>query len=92
MSSTNSGGGDAPWPWGSSVPLSGLPSVVKDLIGKKCRIVNKGDAVTMDYVAGRVTLFLDANSRIADITFEPERDSVNVSGQTSKSGHEVGNG
>lgn len=71
MSGTGgSGGGDVPWPWALS--LSVAPTTIKDLVGKKCRVVGKGDAVTQEYEPSRVTLFLDEEGRIVDVYFEPE--------------------
>lgn len=64
MSGTGGGGGgDVPWPWALSL---------SDLVGKKCRVVRKGDVVNQEYEQSRVTLFLDEEGRIVDVHFEPE--------------------
>ncbi|RSZ60208.1 hypothetical protein HF313_21190 [Massilia atriviolacea] len=57
------------WPWNlpQSVPLS-----LRDLIGRPVRTVRPGDVITLEYIAGRVTFFLDDAGLVADIGFEPE--------------------
>lgn len=66
------GRGDEPIvPWPSS--LASVPTTIKDLIGRKCRVVQYGDAVTQEYESGRITIFLNEDGRIADIFFEQDR-------------------
>jgi|LakWasMeta1_LOW4_FD_contig_21_3021362_length_293_multi_7_in_0_out_0_1 hypothetical protein len=58
-----------PWPWS----LVNAPVSVKDLVGRPCRVVRPGDAVTQELLPGRITIYLDDQSKISDICFEPER-------------------
>ena len=43
-----------PWKFPESVPLS-----LRDLIGRPVRTVRPGEVITLEYIAGRVTFFLD---------------------------------
>ncbi|WP_143010670.1 hypothetical protein [Cupriavidus necator] len=75
------GGGNIVWPWTSifggddnpsPFPQSfrGAPLLVRELVGRLVRIVQEGDVVTADRVAGRVTVYVKKNNRIAEITIE----------------------
>jgi hypothetical protein len=44
------------------------PTQITDLIGRKCRVYNEGDMITMDYVPQRVNVVLD-RGRISRIWF-----------------------
>ncbi|NHZ96961.1 hypothetical protein F2P46_14640 [Massilia sp. CCM 8734] len=57
------------WPWNfpESVPVS-----LRDLIGRPVRTVRPGEVITLEYLAGRVTFFLDEAGLVTDIGFEPE--------------------
>jgi hypothetical protein len=80
MSGPDDGGGSHPWPFADNrpvpFPLSGIPVTVKDLIGRKCRLVLYGDSVTADNEPGRITMFLNADGRIQDIYLDPETSYV----------------
>lgn len=56
-----------PWTFPESVPLS-----LRDLIGRPVRTVRPGEVITLEYVSGRVTFFLDESGLVSDIGFEPE--------------------
>lgn len=63
-----------PWPWSmerSPVALSELPTLIKELFGKTCRVIRLGDKTPMKLVAGRVTIVLHDESRICEIYIEP---------------------
>ncbi|WP_447789403.1 I78 family peptidase inhibitor [Pseudomonas farris] len=70
------GGGDFQWPWGDlrpvPFPLTSVPVMIKELIGRKCRVLSKGDMVTQEIEPGRVNIFLGDNGRIVDIYLEPD--------------------
>jgi hypothetical protein len=76
-------GGVDVWPWfyhesdGTDViprSLTTLPSNIplslRDLVGRRLRVVRPGDKVKMDLVPGRVTIHLDEESRATDIVVE----------------------
>lgn len=66
-----------PWPWSAHFDaskafppsISELPVLVKDLVGRPCRIIRPDSVVTNDWEPTRVNIFLDANDRIIDIRF-----------------------
>ena len=58
-----------PWPWS----VKTIPNSIKDLIGRKVRIVSSGDAVTMEYQPGRVTIYVTEDKRINDIQIESDK-------------------
>lgn len=60
-----------PWKFPESVPLS-----LRDLIGRPVRTVRPGEVITLEYIAGRVTFFLDDAGRVIDIGFEPEESAT----------------
>ena len=66
-------GGEVPWP--AEVPLAEMtsvrntPTLIRELIGRRCRVYNQGDALTMDFVPDRVNIELTERNRIADIWF-----------------------
>ncbi|WP_330113967.1 hypothetical protein SA496_14435 [Pseudomonas sp. JS3066] len=74
------GGGDIIWPWSKiggddftpwpASLLADAPTLIKDLKGRKCRVVCVGDRVDQGSEPGRVTIFLK-DGRIADIVLEP---------------------
>ncbi|MWK59792.1 hypothetical protein GO594_27720 [Pseudomonas otitidis] len=68
----NIGPVDPPWP----LSLGATPASIKELIGRKCRVVRKGDVLTQEHVPGRVTVFIDDDGRIADIFFESDLPTV----------------
>jgi peroxiredoxin len=80
MSGGDNGGGSHPWPWSDPIPwplsLTDAPFTIKDLIGRKCRVVKFGDAVTEEYEPGRVTFLLDQEGRIANVYFEQEKPKI----------------
>jgi hypothetical protein len=78
-----SGPGDDthPWPWGKKSgddftpwPLSKswIPSGIKELIGRKVRLIKPGDKQPQDYEAGRVTFLVDDQGRIKNVFFEKD--------------------
>jgi hypothetical protein len=72
-----SGPGDDTHPWPFSdrpvpFPLSSAPTTIKELVGRKCRVVRRGDLVTQEVEPGRVTIALSDNGRIEDVYFEPD--------------------
>jgi len=71
------GGGDIVWPWSKDTrpvpfPLLGTPVLIKDLKGRKCRIITFGNKVPQDRDPGRVTIFLSEENRIEQIYLEPD--------------------
>lgn len=59
------------WPWKLSADLpNGIPVSLRDLIGRPIRVVAEGHAHTMDFVAGRVTIYLDKNGLAKEISVE----------------------
>lgn len=60
-----------PWTFPESVPLS-----LRDLIGRPVRTVRPGEVITLEYVFGRVTFFLDEAGLVSDIGFEPEEPGI----------------
>jgi hypothetical protein len=80
MSGGGDGGGSHVWPWKDNrpvpFPLSGIPMTIKDLIGRKCRLVRYGDSTTADIEPGRITVFLNEDGRIQDIYLDPETSDV----------------
>ncbi|WP_166876773.1 I78 family peptidase inhibitor [Massilia mucilaginosa] len=56
-----------PWKFPESVPLS-----LRDVIGRPVRTVRPGEVITLEYIAGRVTFFLDEAGLVTEIGFEPE--------------------
>lgn len=63
------------WPWQlpQSVPLS-----LRDLIGRPVRTVRPDDIITLEYIAGRITLFLDDAGLVTEIGFEPEEPATRM--------------
>lgn len=65
-----------PWPWkGEQSPtaLSDAPVLIRDLFGRKCRIIAFGDKTPLDILDiehGRISIFLNENSRIQEIFIE----------------------
>lgn len=55
------------WPWS----VRDIPVSVRDLLGRKVRIVRPGDVVTQEISPGRVTIAISDGSRIEDIRIEP---------------------
>lgn len=55
------------WPWS----VKSMPIFIKDLIGKKVRIVYSGDKITEEYQSGRVTIYVTEKYCIDDIKIEP---------------------
>ncbi|KZD04905.1 I78 family peptidase inhibitor [Oceanibaculum pacificum] len=45
------------------------PDQISELIGKPCRVIRPGEAMTRDYRPERVNIFLDAGNRIESITY-----------------------
>ncbi|MDO9503644.1 I78 family peptidase inhibitor [Falsiroseomonas sp.] len=45
------------------------PTQISEMIGKPCRVIRPGDAVTRDYRPERVNIFVDAGNRIERITY-----------------------
>ena len=69
------GGGDIYWPWSTHpvpFPLSNAPVSIKDLIGRKFRVVRQGDVVNQEIDSGRVTIFLSKDNRIEEIYCDPD--------------------
>lgn len=58
--------GDA-WPWS----LINMPHTIKDLIGRKVRIVRPNDVVSADFEPGRITILVSDSHHIEDIKIEP---------------------
>jgi hypothetical protein len=58
--------GDA-WPWS----LIDMPVTIKDLIGRKVRVVRADDVVAADFEPGRITILVSENHEIEDIKIEP---------------------
>ncbi|MBU0724796.1 MAG: hypothetical protein KJ904_08585 [Alphaproteobacteria bacterium] len=57
---------------GTTLPLKDEkdePKQVSELIGKPCRVIRPGDAMTRDYRPERVNIFVDAGNRIERITY-----------------------
>lgn len=77
MGGTGDGGGSHVWPWSDNrpvpFPLTGIPTTIKDLIGRKCRVVSYGDAAPADVEPGRITIFLDKEGRILELYVDRER-------------------
>lgn len=74
-SSGGDGGGDVPWPFDYRpvpFPLSNAPMSLKDLIGRKCRVVRRGEAVTQEIEPGRVTVLLSDSGRVEEIYCDPD--------------------
>lgn len=69
-----------PWPLDDNrpvpFPLSGMPTTIKDLVGKNCRVVTEGDTVMPDFVPGSITIYLDSKQRIREIYVDPHPDFV----------------
>lgn len=68
----NTTGGDGrPWPWS----VSDMPTSIKELVGRKVRVVRPGDVITQEYQPGRVTIHITEEHRIGDIKIEPGNDA-----------------
>lgn len=72
---TISGGEPLPWPWAVAAPIAEMTSVsanpvlVRDLIGRNCRVYTTGDALTKDFRPSRVNIELNERQVIVDIWF-----------------------
>ncbi|HCT4953461.1 TPA: hypothetical protein OTY99_003114 [Citrobacter freundii] len=63
-----------PWPWSmkrSPMAISEVPDSIKELFGRKCRVVHFGDKTLQQIVGNRITIVLDDDSRICEIYVEP---------------------
>lgn len=82
MGGTGDGGGSHVWPWSNTrpvpFPLSGVPTTIKDLIGRKCRVVRAGDAVTEKIEPGRITIFLNESGCIIDLYLDPDNSVIST--------------
>ena len=56
-----------PWKFPESVPLS-----LRDLIGRPVRTVMPGEVITLEFMAGRITFFLDEDGRVTEIGYESD--------------------
>lgn len=63
------------WPWKlpESVPLS-----LRDLIGRPVRTVRPDEVITLEYMPGRITFFLDDAGLVTEIGFEPEEPATRM--------------
>lgn len=62
-----------PWPWKgepSPVALIDAPVLIRELAGAKCRVIAFGDKTPQDLEHGRISIFLDEESRIKEIFIE----------------------
>lgn len=59
------------WPWklSENVP-SEVPITLRDLIGRIVRVVPEGHLITQEYIAGRVTIYLDHQGLAKEISVE----------------------
>jgi Peptidase inhibitor I78 family len=53
----------------NSLSIADKPSTIKELIGHPLRVIRPGDAVTFDYMPGRVNIVVDDHNIIQDIGF-----------------------
>jgi len=66
-------GGEIPWP--RSAPIAEMtsakanPVLVRELIGRYCRVYTQGDALTKDFIPERVNIELTKDNFIADIWY-----------------------
>ncbi|MBV8045686.1 MAG: hypothetical protein JO171_00920 [Paludibacterium sp.] len=61
-----------PWPWQKAQvsvrSLAKLPREIQDLIGLKLRVIRPGEMASEELVPGRVSIYVDSNGVIADVT------------------------
>ncbi|BDH45807.1 hypothetical protein TUM12370_18510 [Salmonella enterica subsp. enterica serovar Choleraesuis] len=62
------------WPWLLSISESSLDTT--ELVGRKCRVIRHGESVTQEIEPGRVTIMLDAESRIAGIYIDSQNSEL----------------
>lgn len=66
-------GGEVPWPLVSMMreitSVGATPTLIRDLIGKRCRVYHQGDILTKDYIKDRVNIELNEKDIITDIWF-----------------------
>lgn len=57
------------WSLTNDLPRS-LPLTLRDLAGRRIRVVPFGALITQDFVAGRVTIFLNQAGLVRDVVVE----------------------
>jgi len=66
---------ETPFPWSAKEALpyvahaSSNPVLIRELIGYHLRVIKPGEAVTMEYMWGRVNISVDENNEIKQISF-----------------------
>lgn len=70
-----------PWPWkdidagslqnalAALTQVGAQPTALAEIIGRRVRIINEGDAVTMDWIPSRVNIVINDRSEISSIYF-----------------------
>lgn len=64
-------------PWSLDKLPKGVPLSIRDLTGRILRVVEHGNVVTQQYVAGRVTIYKTADGRIRTIEVEADEEDNN---------------
>lgn len=66
-------GGPDLFPW-SVKSLRDLPISLRDIVGRRFRLVRPGDSVTQEIQPGRVTVHVNEEGRVVDVVVEPGND------------------
>jgi hypothetical protein len=57
------------WTLSTDLPKS-LPLTLRDLLGRRIRVVPHGGFITLEFIPGRVTVYLDEAGFVKDVVVE----------------------